>query len=662
MSIKLSPTAIIREAKRIKTTPSILATKALKFKGKPDCQRLVSFIKSSGEELSKVSIPNSKSLVKGMGGGIDDPLMTTLGALMFPGQSAAGAVTGLGLGALGLGALGLGGRKIIKGTRNILSKGKSKLLNAGKGIKNFFGKGGDEVVEAVAKKTAKKVGPKVAAKTAKGAVSKGLGALPLIGNLWDLGSAAYRFKQGDTIGGLLSLGSAIPIAGWGFAAIDIARDGGAFEKTPLKSKKDEEKEEKKDDNEVKKSVEQDKEPDKLNRVVDKFDGVVDKYSVKGKSFGVISKAKKWFGFSEGGKVPGSGNRDTVPAMLTPGEVVMSKPAVDKIGADKLLAANAAGGGTNKPSIGYRFGQINPDQLVSSSEVWSKKTTDSTKKRGMLDKLFNRDFDSFKEKDLGRGLPGMSMQTIEKFRTTDEGGTLEGESILTEDIASVGVPDILEHQDDLMKRINAVKGFEDKTIDDVINGTVGMNAQKYTRLLNRSDAAKATERKQDLARKQDRESGLSNNRWLEGFNGGGLVQELNGGGLVQGLNGGGLVADTRTLGPNTPLPSPGWGRKGGFIPTPMWQKPSPSGGSGSWGTSIKLAKEMRSVGTVENENVVINRIPAPETTQQGGGGQSVPVPVGGGSSGQSISLPSIPSYFQIVNSIRISSLLTKLSIT
>ena len=150
------------------------------------------------------------------------------------------------------------------------------------------------------------------------------------------------------------MGSAIPIAGWGFAAIDIARDGGAFEKTPLKSKKDEEKEEKKDDNEVKKSVEKDKEPDELNRVVDKFDSVVNKYSVKGKSFGFISKAKKWFGFTEVGKVPGSGNRDTVPAMLTPGEIVMSKPAVDKIGADKLLAANAAGGGTNKPSIGYKY--------------------------------------------------------------------------------------------------------------------------------------------------------------------------------------------------------------------------------------------------------------------------------------------------------------------
>jgi hypothetical protein len=36
-------------------------------------------------------------------------------------------------------------------------------------------------------------------------------------------------------------------------------------------------------------------------------------------------------------------------MLTPGEVVMSKPAVNKIGADNLLAMNAAGGGTNKPT-------------------------------------------------------------------------------------------------------------------------------------------------------------------------------------------------------------------------------------------------------------------------------------------------------------------------
>ena len=56
------------------------------------------------------------------------------------------------------------------------------------------------------------------------------------------------------------------------------------------------------------------------------------------------------GYNKGGKVPGQGEGDTVPAMLTPGEFVMSKGAVDQIGADKLMAMNAAGGGTNQPKL------------------------------------------------------------------------------------------------------------------------------------------------------------------------------------------------------------------------------------------------------------------------------------------------------------------------
>lgn len=47
-------------------------------------------------------------------------------------------------------------------------------------------------------------------------------------------------------------------------------------------------------------------------------------------------------FASGGFVPGSGNRDTVPAMLTPGEFVIRKSSVNKIGADKLAQMNAGG--------------------------------------------------------------------------------------------------------------------------------------------------------------------------------------------------------------------------------------------------------------------------------------------------------------------------------
>ena len=55
------------------------------------------------------------------------------------------------------------------------------------------------------------------------------------------------------------------------------------------------------------------------------------------------------GFSGGGIAPKLGT-DTIPAMLTPGEFVMSKPAVDKIGVDNLMGLNAAAGGTNQPSF------------------------------------------------------------------------------------------------------------------------------------------------------------------------------------------------------------------------------------------------------------------------------------------------------------------------
>ena len=51
----------------------------------------------------------------------------------------------------------------------------------------------------------------------------------------------------------------------------------------------------------------------------------------------------------GGQVPGSGpNKDTVPAMLAPGEFVMSRGAVQKYGSDTFASMNAAGGGTNLP--------------------------------------------------------------------------------------------------------------------------------------------------------------------------------------------------------------------------------------------------------------------------------------------------------------------------
>ena len=80
----------------------------------------------------------------------------------------------------------------------------------------------------------------------------------------------------------------------------------------------------------------------------------DRTEAENLKFDQMSEAK---GFNKGGQVRGSGNTDTVPAMLTPGEFVMSKGAVQKYGADTLASMNAMGGGTNRPTLmgGYNEG-------------------------------------------------------------------------------------------------------------------------------------------------------------------------------------------------------------------------------------------------------------------------------------------------------------------
>jgi TP901 family phage tail tape measure protein len=78
-------------------------------------------------------------------------------------------------------------------------------------------------------------------------------------------------------------------------------------------------------------------------------------------------------FARGGVVPGSGNRDTVPAMLMPGEFVIRKKAVETIGADNLHAMNKYGGGGS-----IRAGSAKKRQKFAGG---------SKVKRGIIDNQF-----------------------------------------------------------------------------------------------------------------------------------------------------------------------------------------------------------------------------------------------------------------------------------
>ena len=85
-------------------------------------------------------------------------------------------------------------------------------------------------------------------------------------------------------------------------------------------------------------------------------------------------------YNEGGQVPGSGNKDTVPAMLTPGEFVMSKGAVQKYGVNAMESMNAAAGGTNQPTLMGGFNEGGKVQTMSEKLGHTRGTVTDPKEK------------------------------------------------------------------------------------------------------------------------------------------------------------------------------------------------------------------------------------------------------------------------------------------
>jgi murein DD-endopeptidase MepM/ murein hydrolase activator NlpD len=78
---------------------------------------------------------------------------------------------------------------------------------------------------------------------------------------------------------------------------------------------------------------------------------------------------------DGGVVKGPSGIDKVPANLTEGEVVFSKPAVKTFGEDFLLAMNKLGGGTNQPTYsGGRMYAVGGGIAISSRRGMRKSPT------------------------------------------------------------------------------------------------------------------------------------------------------------------------------------------------------------------------------------------------------------------------------------------------
>ena len=211
----------------------------------------------------------------------------------------------------------------------------------------------------------------------------------------------------------------------------------------------------------------------------------------------LFKEKKKYNL--GGQVSGSGDADTVPAMLTPGEFVISKDAVNQVGVDALKNINAAAGSTSKPTPYFELsiGREDPNDFTSnvitesffdtgkgrSSDFYEETTSDGTV-------LF-----SHKSDMTGSSISESSYKHTPTFTETDEDGGVETfteTEEMTTKISSIAKDDLIKHQNQLLGEIHKIKGFENVTIDDVLKGSTGLPKDTMFNILSNSDASFATD--------------------------------------------------------------------------------------------------------------------------------------------------------------------------
>ena len=240
-----------------------------------DYNDFINWLDTSNKDIKKIKLPKKKKV---------EDLQFSVGSSLGGGGGGGGGLINLLLG----GAAGLGARFLGKGIKAVKGFGKnaiSKIFprSAGPAVKNaaipaadVAKKGVVTGADDVAKVAAMKGGGKLASKG--GELASKL--IPGLATAVNLGISGYRFSQGDVVGGSLSLASAIPILGWAAVGVDVAREFGAFEGTPLGLKK--EKPKNKIDERLKAQETKQREAASSSDVTfasitDKFDKVVSKF-------------------------------------------------------------------------------------------------------------------------------------------------------------------------------------------------------------------------------------------------------------------------------------------------------------------------------------------------------------------------------------------------
>ena len=125
-------------------------------------------------------------------------------------------------------------------------------------------------------------------------------------------------------------------------------------------------------------------------------------------------------------------------------------------------------------------------LIKESFFGDTETYEETSKDGS---------NSFREETTVKGA-GFITKFFEKYSETDDTSEFKEKQSLTERALSIGVPDIIEHQDQILEEIHKIDGFENVTIDDVLNRKTGLPKDQLFNIMFNSDASMATGKKMD----------------------------------------------------------------------------------------------------------------------------------------------------------------------
>ena len=131
----------------------------------------------------------------------------------------------------------------------------------------------------------------------------------------------------------------------------------------------------------------------------------------------------------------------------------------------------------------------------SSESYDIKSSDGTT-------LF-----SHKSKMIGSSISESYYDRYSNEETFDDGSaeTFNKTETMTSRSLNIGIPDIIEHKDQLLGEIHKIKGFENVTIEDVLQGRTGLDDDTMFNILANSDASYATAAKKDAAAEMDLKS-------------------------------------------------------------------------------------------------------------------------------------------------------------